>query len=183
MQYEKIFINDEWVSSDSDHRLTIIDPATEPVLAAVPRASATDVDRAVTAARRAFPSWSRTPATERQKILMTIADLMAARKAELTSVISASMGCPEHITGWLQVDGPIEGMRLFADYATQLDEVKEYGHSLVLKEAIGVCGFINPWNYPLHQFVGKVGAALAAGCTMVVKPSEQTPCKITLWPK
>ncbi|MCA0900186.1 MULTISPECIES: aldehyde dehydrogenase family protein [Microbulbifer] len=176
MQHQnKLYIDGNWVESTSDDWLEVINPATESVITRVPAGSADDVDRAVQAASRAFDSWANTPAVERRALLLRAADLMQAREQELIAAVSASMGCPQHIAGWLQVAGPIEAMRLFAEQVAITEETEELGHSLVWREAVGVCGFINPWNYPLHQFVGKVGAALAAGCTMVVKPSEQTP--------
>ncbi|SHE97566.1 aldehyde dehydrogenase (NAD+) [Microbulbifer donghaiensis] len=173
--YNKLFIDGRWQPPAGAGQLEVINPATETCIARVPQGSAADVDCAVRAARSAFDGWSRTSSDERRSILLRIAELMEARKAELTTAISASMGCPQHIATWLQVNGPIEAMRLFAEHTGITEQTSEAGHSLVWREAVGVCAFINPWNYPLHQFVGKLGAALAAGCTMVVKPSEQTP--------
>ncbi|SDZ93092.1 aldehyde dehydrogenase family protein [Microbulbifer marinus] len=173
--YNKLFIDGRWQQPAGADHLEVINPATETCIARVPKGSAEDVDRAVRAARSAFEDWSSKSSDDRRAILLRIADLMEARKADLTAAVSASMGCPQHIATWLQVDGPIEAMRLFAEHTGITEQINEAGHSLVWREAVGVCAFINPWNYPLHQFVGKVGAALAAGCTMVVKPSEQTP--------
>ncbi|WGL15322.1 aldehyde dehydrogenase family protein [Microbulbifer bruguierae] len=173
--HNKIYIDGQWTASTSGEWLETINPATESLITRVPAGSVSDVDRAVQAAARAFDAWANTPASERRALLLRAADLMEARRDELLAAVSDSLGCPRHITGWLHVDGPIEAMRLFAEHTGITEETAEHGHSLVWREAVGVCGFINPWNYPLHQFVGKVGAALAAGCTMVVKPSEQTP--------
>ena len=173
--HTKIYIDGRWVAPNASDWLDIINPATEALITRVPAGTPADVDRAVQAAARAFDGWSNTPASERRTILLRIADLMAKRQQELVVAVSTSMGCPPHIARWLQVEGPIEAIRLFAEHTGITEETAEHGHSLVWREAVGVCGFINPWNYPLHQFVGKVGAALAAGCTMVVKPSEQTP--------
>jgi len=171
----KVFINGQWCDSLSGEALEVINPATELPVALVASANKADVDLAVAAAKKAFDTWSNTPSAERSKRIKAIAQRMEERKDELVTAISQTMGCPEHIAGWLQVEGPIEGMQLFSDHCHLTDITEEAGSSLVVKEPIGVCAFINPWNYPLHQFVGKVGAALAAGCTMVVKPSEQTP--------
>lgn len=173
--YTQLYIDGQWRDARSDQTLTVINPATETLAAEVPLASSEDVDLAVSAARMAFANWSEISATERKRLLLAIADGMEARKQDLTAAISETMGCPEHIAGWLQVDGPIEAMRLFAQHASLTEEVEKVEGALVVRESAGVCAFINPWNYPLHQFVGKVGAALAAGCTMVVKPAEQTP--------
>ncbi|GAB3112247.1 aldehyde dehydrogenase family protein [Aestuariicella hydrocarbonica] len=173
--YTQLYMDGQWLNADSDASLAVINPATEKVVAEVPRGNANDVNRAVQAARKAFLSWSQTSAAERKRLLLAIADGMEARKQDLTAAISATMGCPQHIAGWLQVDGPIEAMRLFAELTGVTEQVDTVDGALVVYESAGVCAFINPWNYPLHQFVGKVGAALAAGCTMVVKPAEQTP--------
>lgn len=173
--YTQLYIDGQWRDARSDQTLTVINPATETLAAEVPLARSGDVDLAVSAARRAFANWSEISATERKRLLLAIADGMEARKQDLTAAISETMGCPEHIAGWLQVEGPIEAMRLFAQHTSLTEEVEKVEGALVVRESAGVCAFINPWNYPLHQFVGKVGAALAAGCTMVVKPAEQTP--------
>ncbi|MBU3068448.1 aldehyde dehydrogenase family protein [Aestuariicella sp. G3-2] len=175
MTYTQLYLEGQWLNASSNQTLTVINPATEALAAEVPLANAEDVDRAVNAARKAFAQWSQTSAAERKRLLLAIADGMEARKQDLTAAISVTMGCPEHIAGWLQVDGPIEAMRLFAEHTSLTEEIETVEGALVVRESAGVCAFINPWNYPLHQFVGKVGAALAAGCTMVVKPAEQTP--------
>lgn len=174
-QYSTLFIDGEWRAATSGDHLELVNPATGVPFARVASASAQDVDTAVQAARKALPAWSAMAGSQRAAILRRIADGMQQRHDELTAAVSDTMGCPRHIAAWLQIDGPIEGIRLFADLAEQLPQREVMGHSLVLRESAGVCAFINPWNYPLHQFVGKVGAALAAGCTMLVKPSEQTP--------
>jgi len=172
---DSLYINGEWTKSDADQILTVVNPATEAAVASVPSATTSDVDRAVAAAREAFPAWSATSVAERQSIILAIVKGMQDRFDELTQAVSTSMGCPEAVTRWLQIEGPIEGLELFAKHMDDIEWSQELASSLVLREAVGVCAFINPWNYPLHQFIGKVGAALAAGCTMVVKPSEQTP--------
>lgn len=172
---DSLYINGAWTKSDADQKLSVVNPATEELVASVASATTGDVDRAVAAAKEAFPAWSATSVEERQKIIRAIVKGMQDRFDDLTQAVSSSMGCPEAVTRWLQVEGPIEALELFAQRMDDIEWSKELETSLVLREAVGVCGFINPWNYPLHQFIGKVGAALAAGCTMVVKPSEQTP--------
>jgi aldehyde dehydrogenase (NAD+) len=173
--FDKIFINGQWIESRSQETLEIINPATETLVARVPSANSQDVDTAVAAAKAAFPAWSATSVQQRQQLLIAIADGMQARFDELAQAVSDSMGCPLGVAKWLQIEGTIEAMRLFAEHMDAVDWEEPMHNSIIVREAAGVCGFINPWNYPLHQFVGKVGAALAAGCTMVVKPSEQTP--------
>ncbi len=103
------------------------------------------------------------------------ADEMQRRSDDLIEAHVVTMGCPRHLTAALHVDAPIEGMRYYADRAALMEDVEEKGGVLVLKEPIGVCALINPWNYPLHQLMGKVAPALASGCTIVAKPAGQTP--------
>jgi aldehyde dehydrogenase (NAD+) len=100
---------------------------------------------------------------------------MKQRREELAMIHSQTMGCPLHIAQIIQVDGPIVGFESFSKRASLMEIEEQVNNSVVVKEAVGVCAMINPWNYPLHQFAGKVAPALAAGCTMVVKPSEETP--------
>jgi len=173
--YNKLYINGAWVAPHGVETHHVINPATEQVTARVPMGDAEDVNRAVAAAKAAFDSWSNTSAQTRCQLINRIADRMEARKAELVDAISQSMGCPAQMTAELQVEGPIYGMRSYAERAFNMEQQQQAGSSLIFKEAVGVCAFINPWNYPLHQFVGKVAPALAAGCTMIVKPAEQTP--------
>lgn len=173
--FEHFYIDGQWVKPDGQDSWQVVNPATEAVIAQVPMGSAADVDRAVRAARKAFGPWSRTKAAERAAIITRIAELMKAREDDLADAISQSMGCPRHIAPGLQVKGPTSAMASFAQQAYRMEETREAGNSLIVREPVGVCAFINPWNYPLHQFVGKVAPALAAGCTIVIKPSEGTP--------
>jgi len=133
------------------------------------------VNAAIEAARAAFPAWSQTSASRRAAFINAAADEMEKRSDDLISAISQTMGCPLHLTDSLQVEGSIQAFRSFAKLAHLMDEVEEKEGFITLREAVGVCTLINPWNYPLSQLAGKMGPALAAGCTMVVKPAEQTP--------
>ncbi len=171
----KLYIAGQWLENTNSATLDVINPATEDVVAQVACGSTEHVDMAVAAAKAAFPAWSATSSAIRSDIIKKIASEMEKRQDELTLAVSQTMGCPAHVASWLQIEGAIYAMALFAEH-TGVTETQEQGDKcIIVKEPIGVCGFINPWNFPLHQFVGKVGAALAAGCTMVVKPSEQTP--------
>ncbi|WP_043315591.1 aldehyde dehydrogenase family protein [Microbulbifer sp. HZ11] len=172
---KKLYINGEWRDSKGGSLHPVINPATEEALCEVIQGSMEDVDDAVAAAKVAFKEWRHTRAAKRQALMHTIADGMEARKQDLIDAVSQALGCPAHITEWLHIDGPIYAMRYYADRAALMEETEKAGHSVVLREPVGVCGFITPWNYPLHQFVGKVAPALAAGCTMIQKPSEMTP--------
>ncbi|GMG88526.1 aldehyde dehydrogenase family protein [Biformimicrobium ophioploci] len=172
---DKLYINGAWVEPGSSEKLAVVNPFTEEVVAEVASGTASDVDKAVAAAKEAFRSWRNTSSEERERLINAIADRMEARADDLTRAISDSMGSPYHLARDIHVMGPIYGMRSFAARAKLMDESEKVNNSLVVKEPVGVCGFITPWNYPLHQFVGKVAPALAAGCTMIQKPSEQTP--------
>ncbi|MCW8128654.1 aldehyde dehydrogenase family protein [Microbulbifer halophilus] len=172
---DKLYINGEWQDSAGGDLHPVVNPATEEVLCQVVQASSEDVDAAVSAARAAFGSWGKTSAEERAALMNAIADGMEKRREDLIQAVSSALGCPAHITKWLHVDGPIYAMRYYADRAALMEKTEKAAHSLILREPVGVCGFITPWNYPLHQFVGKVAPALAAGCTMISKPSETTP--------
>jgi len=175
LNLNSFYIDGQWHSNANGVSLEVINPATEEVVTQVACGDIEHVNSAVAAAKKAFPTWSGTSSKVRSEIIQKIASEMQRRQGELVTAVSQTMGCPEHIASWLQIEGAIYAMSLFADH-TGVTETQEQGDKcIIVKEAIGVCGFINPWNFPLHQFVGKVGAALAAGCTMVVKPSEQTP--------
>ncbi|UTW12970.1 aldehyde dehydrogenase family protein [Marinobacterium rhizophilum] len=169
-----LYIGGHWVPAGGAPR-QLINPADGSVHACVRDANAEDVDLAVRAARRAFAAWSATPSAERAACIERICDGLQARSEELAATISREMGMPLHLARGWQVAGPITGMRSFVARTALMDEVRHEGHSLILREAIGVCAFITPWNVPLHQLVGKVAPALAAGCTMVLKPAEATP--------
>ena len=174
-QFDKLYINGEWVKPKSTETIEVVNPATESPCARVPSGNREDVNAAVGAARQAFKSWAQTPAEKRKEIMHAAADEMQRRIDDLIEAHVVTMGCPRHLTAELHVDAPIEGMRYYADRAAQMEDVEEKGDVLLLKEPIGVCALINPWNYPLHQLMGKVAPALAAGCTIVAKPAGQTP--------
>ncbi|MBC7375061.1 MAG: aldehyde dehydrogenase family protein [Frankiales bacterium] len=169
------FIGGTWVPVPGRDALPVVDPATEQEFSAVPAGTSRDVDAAVAAARAAFTSWSVTAPAERAALLAAAADALEARADEIALLISTEMGTPLSFSKAVQVGNPVRVLRsyvaLLADYS--FDE--RIGNSLVVKEAIGVVGAITPWNYPLHQVVAKVAAALAAGCTIVLKPSEVAP--------
>ncbi|WP_293268201.1 aldehyde dehydrogenase family protein [Neptunomonas sp.] len=171
----ELYINGKWQTPTADHTLTVINPATQVPCATVSLSNKGDVESAILAAREAFKGWSMTPAKDRAVLMNAVADEMENRYDDLVDAHVMTMGCPKKITGAFHVDCPIEAMRYYAKLALQMEEVEEKGSVLIYKEAVGVCAFINPWNYPLHQLIGKVAPALAAGCTVVTKPAEQTP--------
>ncbi len=169
------YIGGQWVSQVGGEEIHVVNPATEEVIAALLPASAQDVDAAVAAARRAFPAWSATPVEERAQWLEKIAARLEERAQELTNTITAEVGMPVRFCGVVQVGGPIAAWRSYAALAREYEFERRIGHSLVVREPAGVVGCITPWNYPLHQITHKVAAALAAGCTVVLKPSEVAP--------
>lgn len=179
--FNKLYINGQWQSAHSDRTIEVSNPATNQVIAKVVEASAEDVDVAVQAAKSAFDSWSATPSAERAEYIRAIADKMCERQDELAATVTSEMGMPLKISRPVQAGGPAAGMASYAERAGLMDRVEEAGSSMVYREPIGVCAFITPWNYPLHQIVGKCAPALAAGCTMVLKPSEITPVNAILF--
>jgi aldehyde dehydrogenase (NAD+) len=173
--YDQLYINGQWVASYSTQTHEIVNPATGKPCARTPWANGKDVACAVSAAKKAFSSWSQTTAQQRCDFINAAADEMQNRIEDLADVITMSMGCPRNICLDIQVQGAIDSFRSYAQRAFMMEEVEHKEGVYILKEAVGVCSLINPWNYPLSQLVGKMAPALAAGCTLVVKPAEQTP--------
>ncbi|AZL74255.1 aldehyde dehydrogenase family protein [Pseudomonas oryziphila] len=174
-EYNRLFIDGRWQQPLGQGMAEVIDPASEAVAGKVPLGNEADVERAVQAARRAFADWSRTPSSVRAGYIRALVDQLKARADEMAAVITSELGMPVQWCRPVQVDGPIVGLEQYIELAGLMDDVREVGNSLVYREAVGVCAFINPWNYPLHQLIGKLAPALAAGCTVVVKPSQETP--------
>ncbi len=173
--YNMFYINGEWVKPQGAGTIEVINPTTEEPCGSVPAGNAADVAAAVAAAKAAFPAWAATPSAQRSAILAQLAGKLDARKEDLGALIAQELGMP---VGWsiaVQVGLPTGVMASYIPLPAEMDKEETVGNSLVIKEPVGVCGFITPWNYPLHQIVGKVAPALAAGCTMVLKPSSETP--------
>jgi aldehyde dehydrogenase (NAD+) len=172
---DRLFINGEWVKSSGDGLIDVINSTTEEVMGRVPEGTAEDVNRAVAAAVAAFPSWSATHPQERASMLASMAAELSARKDEIAAVIAAEVGMPLPLATAVQAGLPAVVMGSFAKMLGEYSFEEQIGNSLVVREAVGVVGCITPWNYPLHQVVAKVAPALAAGCTVVLKPSEVAP--------
>ena len=172
---DKIYINGAWVPSTGKGTLEVINSATEEVMATIPEGTAEDVDKAVQAAAAAFPGWSATSREERGKLLTRIGEALAARTDEVATIISQEVGMPMTLSGSVQVGLPAMAFADAANAAEAFQWEEELGNSLVVHEPIGVVGAITPWNFPLYQVVLKVAPALAAGCTVVLKPSEVAP--------
>ena len=179
--YDKFYINGQWVEPKGQGRSEVINPATGEVSASVPYGNAEDVDAAVSAARDAFESWSSTSAAERAEYLRKLAAEGKRRNADLTQTIIDELGMPIQNAAVFQVD-PLEIIcESFAEKAAEMERDKTVGNSVVVKEPIGVCSMINPWNYPIWQMIGKVAPAIAAGCTMVVNAASQTPSHLFMF--
>ncbi|MCW2717942.1 MAG: aldehyde dehydrogenase [Pseudonocardiales bacterium] len=162
------------MSGGGEH-IDVVDPATGRVVAAVPAGSAADVDRAVTAARSAFETWSTTPVVERAAVVKRISEGLKARGAEIAAAVTSEMGSPITFSRSVQAGLPVFTSGGVAGLAESFPWTEEIGNSLVVREPVGVVGAITPWNYPLHQIVAKIAPALLAGCTVVLKPSEVAP--------
>jgi acyl-CoA reductase-like NAD-dependent aldehyde dehydrogenase len=175
IERDAIYIDGAWVPSGGTGTIDVHGAATEEVVGRVPDGVAADVDRAVAAARAAFPTWSATAPEERAKHLQRIQEGLAARQAELAELIAIEVGMPLKLAGMIQVGLPVAQVGNYAQILRDFAFEEEVGNSLVVKEPIGVVGAITPWNYPLNQIVAKVAPALAAGCTVVLKPSEVAP--------
>jgi betaine-aldehyde dehydrogenase len=173
--HDKLFINGDWVTPAGKGSIDVIGAATEEVMGRIPEGSAEDVDRAVKAARAAFEGWSQTPAATRGEFLQKISAGLAARADELAKLVSQEVGMPLPMSRAIQAGLPTMNFGVYAKLATEHPTEEQVGNSLVVKEPVGVVGCITPWNYPLHQIAAKVAPALAAGCTVVLKPSEVAP--------
>lgn len=171
-----IYIGGSWLPSAGTDSIDVRNPATEQIIARVSAGAVPDVDKAVAAARAAFPGWSALPAADRAAYLQQTADLLAARLDGLGELASWDIGAPREAAKAVQLGLPIFNFGYYADLARRFDFAGEQiGNSLIVREPVGVVACITPWNFPLHQVALKVAAAFAAGCTVVVKPTEVTP--------
>ena len=173
--YNKFFINGKWIEPSGRDTLEVINPATEEAFATISMGNAEDVDAAAKAARAAFPAWSRSSIDERKAVISKIIEGLKARGEEMATAISNEMGAPMGLSKTAQLGS---GLGHFMNILSVLDNYKfeeVRGTTRIVKEPAGVCGFITPWNWPLNQIACKVAPAIAAGCTMLLKPSEVAP--------
>jgi len=177
----QFYINGRWTSPAIPATLPVVNPATEAVVAEVARGSAEDVDRAVTAARGAFAGWSATPAAARAQVLGKIHALILERKEQLAQALSLEMGAAIGFARAMQVPLAAEHVRVARDLLSSYRFQTVEGGTAIEREPIGVCGLITPWNWPLYQITAKVAPAIAAGCTVVLKPSELSPLSALLF--
>jgi len=172
---DKFYIGGQWVAPGTSETIDVHNAGTGEVMGHVPAGSAKDIDAAVAAARSALESWSAFPPGTRAEFLEKISAELKKRSDELARTITQEVGMPLKLAGRIQAGLPIAN---FANYAKLLRDFvfeQRVGNSLVVREPVGVVGAITPWNYPLHQIALKVAPALAAGCTVVLKPSEVAP--------
>ena len=178
--YRKFYIDGKWVDAAQPQTLDVINPATEAVAGVISLGSRTDVDRAVAAARRAFETFSRTSREERMALLERIIAVYQTKLGELAETISLEMGAPMWLANAAQAPSGLAHLMQTLEVLKHYAFVENKGTTRILREPVGVCGFITPWNWPVNQIMCKVAPALAAGCTMVLKPSEIAPLNATL---
>ena len=172
---EHLYIGGSWVEPIGDGSIDVINPATEERIGSVPVASNDDVDAAVEAARGAFEYWSGTSVEERADFLNRLSAAIKDRSEELAKLITSEVGTPIDYSRMAMVGTPRVVTRSYAKILDDFIWEEEVRNSLVVKEPIGVVAMITPWNFPLPQIIGKVAPAIAAGCTMVLKPSKEAP--------
>jgi len=172
--FDKLYIDGSWVVPAGTGTLEVIDSTTEEIFAIIPAGEPADIDRAVAAAKAAFPVWSEQPAPERGKLLKRVAEELEARRDEIAEIITHEVGMPKPLSAAIQVGTGISAFTIASELAETF-EFEDRSNGLVVREPIGVVGCITPWNYPLNQIGAKVAYALAAGCTVVLKPSEVAP--------
>ncbi|MFC9909179.1 aldehyde dehydrogenase family protein [Streptomyces sp. NPDC127197] len=172
---QALYIDGVWCPAEGQDTIDVVNPVDEQVIGQVPAGNAEDVDHAVRAARAALPAWAATPPAERAARLAALRDVLVARKDEIAGTITAELGSPLAFSQAVHMGTPIAVAGSYAELAATYAFEERVGNSTVYHEPIGVVGAITPWNYPLHQIVAKVAPALAAGCTVVLKPAEDTP--------
>jgi aldehyde dehydrogenase (NAD+) len=169
------YIGGQWVAAESAEVIDVIDATSEGVYGTIPAGTASEVDKAVRAARDAFPSWSQTPPDKRATYLEAIAAGLEARADEIAELISHELGAPAAFSKQVQAGLPVMHFKVAAQLLADFEFESTLGKSTIVREPVGVVGAITPWNYPMNQVACKVAPALAAGCTVIVKPSEIAP--------
>ncbi|MGU3779181.1 aldehyde dehydrogenase family protein [Burkholderia metallica] len=184
MQADKLnrfYIDGEWVLPDGDERFAVVCPSTEAVLCEIPLGNALDVDRAVRAARAAFERWSATSPQARAAVLDRVHALILERAELFATALAMEMGAPISYARAAHVPLAAEHVRVARDNLARYPFTTRRGTTAIVREPIGVCALITPWNWPIYQITAKVGPALAAGCTVVLKPSELSPLSALLF--
>jgi acyl-CoA reductase-like NAD-dependent aldehyde dehydrogenase len=172
---DKLYIDGSWVASTGKGTIDVLDSATEEVIGRIPDGSPQDVDKAVAAAKKAFPGWAATDKEERAKYLQRITEGLQARMGDIANIVAREVGMPINLSMMIQAGLPTMTFGSMGQLIDSTPFEEQIGSSLIVREPVGVVGAITPWNYPLHQIAAKVAPALAAGCTVVLKPSEVAP--------
>ena len=172
---DTIYIDGAWVPSTGKGALQVVNSTTEEVMGTIPEGTPEDVDRAVAAAKTAFPAWAATAVEERAKYCSRVAEGIGARMDEIATLVSQEGGMVKPLSLLVQAGLPYNSFNVIQSVVDEFAFEERNGNSLIVREPIGVVGCITPWNYPLHQIAAKVAFALAAGCTVVLKPSEVAP--------
>ncbi|MDQ0712289.1 aldehyde dehydrogenase (NAD+) [Streptomyces luteogriseus] len=173
--HDGMYIDGAWRPAAGQDVIEVVNPVDEQVIGTVPAGTAEDVDAAVRAARAALPDWAATPPAERAARLAALRDVLVTRADEIAETVTAELGSPLKFSQAVHAGVPIAVAGSYAELAATYAFEEKTGNSVVHQEPVGVVAAITPWNYPLHQIVAKVAPALAAGCTVVVKPAEDTP--------
>ncbi|MER5574355.1 aldehyde dehydrogenase family protein [Streptomyces massasporeus] len=173
--HDGMYIDGAWRPAAGQDVIEVVNPVDEQVIGTVPAGTAEDVDAAVRAARAALPGWAATPPAERAARLAALRDVLVTRADEIAETVTAELGSPLKFSQAVHAGVPIAVAGSYAELAATYAFEEKTGNSVVHHEPVGVVAAITPWNYPLHQIVAKVAPALAAGCTVVVKPAEDTP--------
>lgn len=179
--HDGIYLDGAWRPAAGRDVIEVVNPVDEQVIGSVPAAGPDDVDAAVRAARAALAGWAATPPAERAARLAALRDVLAAREEEIAETVTAELGSPLAFSRAVHAAVPIAVAGSYAEIAATHPFEEKVANSTVLHEPVGVVGAITPWNYPLHQIVAKVAPALAAGCTVVLKPAEDTPLTAQLF--
>ena len=170
-----LYIDGSWVEPNGEGTIEVINPATEGVIGSVPVGSESDANAAVQAARAAFTGWSESTIDERSNYLNLLSSALKDRGEEMAELITSEVGTPIEYSRMAMVGTPRVVSRSYAKILDGFAWEEEVRNSIVVKEPIGVVAMITPWNFPLHQIIGKVAPAIATGCTMVLKPSKEAP--------
>ncbi|WP_329585417.1 aldehyde dehydrogenase family protein [Streptomyces sp. NBC_01362] len=179
--HDGMYIDGAWRPAAGRDTIAVVNPADEQAIAEVPAGGAEDIDAAVRAARAALPAWAATAPAERAARIAALRDVLVARKDEIAETVTAELGAPLPFSQAVHAGVPILVAGSYAGLAASYAFEEKVGNSTVYAEPVGVVGAITPWNYPLHQIVAKVAPALAAGCTIVLKPAEDTPLTAQLF--
>ena len=172
---DQLYIDGKWVQPTGTGSIDVINPATEEIIGKIPVGSKEDIDIAASAARIAFDSWSKSSIETRIDILNALSNALKERGEDIAQTITAEVGTPIGYSRVAMVGTPRVVSRSYAKILENFDWEEKVRNSIICKEPIGVCAFITPWNFPLHQIIGKVAPAIAAGCTMILKPSKEAP--------